>query len=536
MRVPRSLCLLLGCVSAGRACSTDEDCSLNGRCAASACACVAPWRGDDCGVLDVLPATAPDGALYRRANTSTWCASALRDDATGAWHAIVSLFADSCGLDSWTVNSELVHVVSASGPAGPYVNETVIRLPFSHNPKVTRAPDGTFLVFHIGCGDNATHRYGPCANGVTPLPPPPPAVRFTNAGGCLAPAGGVFPAWTSPAHKPLAPLVLAHGALCEANVSGWLIDRANNRLYSAAWPTAEVSIDCSACDAGAPATLIGPPAAGLRGSNGGFVFNKSTGTLQVGGCTGMCLSNGATGAHRPCGANSSEPWSLAQVHLVPCDSADALGWAEAHATAPPPLPKRCGGEFTEVLAARALDGPWVNSTAFGPAASGFPFSVDNPAPLFFTNGSVAVMFRSYQPYHSTIGIARADDWRGPWTLPAAPIFEGLAEDPFLWFQHATASYHALFHSLGACADVGCHAYSRDGVSWTLSPTPAYGFAVAFDDGTNTTFTRRERPHLLLDPTTGAATHLINGVQPPRSLQPGGGRGDASYTLVAPLRV
>jgi hypothetical protein len=145
------------------------------------------------------------------------------------------------------------------------------------------------------------------------------------------------------------------------------------------------------------------------------------------------------------------------------------------------------------------------------------------------------MFRSYAPYNSTIGLARAPSWRGPWTLPAAPAFAGHAEDPFVWFQPATSSFHALFHSLGACADAGCHAFSADGAAWTLSATPAYGFAAAFDDGSSVAFSRRERPQLILDPATGAPTHLINGVQPPAALQPRGGRGDASYSFVAPLR-
>jgi hypothetical protein len=550
----RAAVVLAALAALSAACVSDESCSLNGACTAGTCVCVAPWRGADCGELDVLPAATPDGALFRRANVSTWCASTLRDGA-GVWHAVLAEFADNCGLDSWTVNSQLVHAASAGGPAGPYANATRLRLPFSHNPKLARAPDGTFLIFHIGCGDNATHRYGPCAGGVTPLPPPPPAVRFTTAaGGCLAPAGGVFPAWTTPARRPLAPLAAAPGAVCAGDASGWLVDRANGRLYSAAWPTAEAYVDCSACDAGAPVTLIGPPpgAAGprtqLAGANGGFVWNKTDGTLRVSGCVGMCLSNGAPGAHAPCGSNASgEPWSAAQVHVVSCDSADARGWAEARAdargaaaaaaaAAPSPAPPRdCGGAFTELLSSPTLDGPWTFQTAFGPAASGFPASVDNPAPFFFPNGSVAVMFRAYLPFNSTIGIARADSWRGPWTLPTAPIFAGHAEDPFVWFQPATASWHALFHSLGACADVGCHAFSRDGAAWTLSPTPAYGLNVSFADGSRTAFTRRERPQLVLDPDSGAPTHLINGVQPPRALQPAGGRGDASYSLIAPLR-
>lgn len=141
-------------------CSSDADCNLNGVCAASGvCACVAPWTGEDCGVLDFLPARAPDGALYRRENVSSWCASTLRDDA-GVWHAVVAQMSDHCGLNSWQTNSQLVHVTSSSGPEGPYVNESLIRLPFSHNPKIARAPDGTFLIFHIGCGDNTTQRMG----------------------------------------------------------------------------------------------------------------------------------------------------------------------------------------------------------------------------------------------------------------------------------------------------------------------------------------------------------------------------------------
>jgi len=223
---------------------------------------------------------------------------------------------------------------------------------------------------------------------------------------------------------------------------------------------------------------------------------------------------------------------------VPCDAPDARGWEEARADAESPQTNAavaCGAGATELLAAPTLNGPWTNSTAFGPSATGFPFSVDNPAPYLLRDGSIAVMFRSYQPYHSTIGVARAPDWRGPWTLPSAPIFDGLAEDPTVWYSATTDSYHALFHSLGACADVGCHAFSVDGLNWTLSPTPAYGFTVAFSDGTNTTFARRERPQLVLDPVTNAPTHLINGVQPPSKDQPKGGRGDLSYTLIAPLQ-
>ena len=89
--------------------------------------------------------------------------------------------------------------------------------------------------------------------------------------------------------------------------------------------------------------------------------------------------------------------------------------------------------------------------------------------------------------------------------------------------------------MGGCSAVGCHAFSRDGVAWTLSATPAYDYRVAFSDGSATTFSRRERPQLVFDPETGAPTHLINGVQLPRAAQPGDSQGDYTYSIIVPLR-
>lgn len=535
---------------------SDVACSLNGALtAAGVCECVAPWRGPDCGALDFLPARAPDGALYRRANTSSWCASTLRAE-DGMWHAVVAQMAGSCGLNSWETNSQLIHLTSSSGPAGPYVNESVIRLPFSHNPKLTRAPDGTYQVWHIGCGDNSTKLMANCSGGVSPLPPPPPAVRFSNNGACMAPAGGVFPAWTSP-FGGLSPLALVRGDVCATKASEWRV-AADGHVSSAAWPEALINIDCDVCAEGAVAKLLGSAAtllgsaATLLGSAAGAADPKSTGglnytaegggLLQVLGCPGMCLSSGGGGASKPCGSKA-EPWEPTQLHLVQCVAPEAQGWSLA---SPPPLTPsapNCGIQYTELLTAPSLDGPWSFSTAFGPNATGshpfFPTSVDNPAAFFWPNGTVGVMFRSYTrasaAYHSSIGIARASDWRGPWTLPTEPIFAGLEEDPFWWHQASTDSYHALFHNMGGCSAVGCHAFSRDSFTWMLSPTPAYTYAVAFDDGRNTTFSRRERPQLVFDPETGAATHLINGVQLPRADQPHDSQQDYTYSIIVPLR-
>ena len=89
--------------------------------------------------------------------------------------------------------------------------------------------------------------------------------------------------------------------------------------------------------------------------------------------------------------------------------------------------------------------------------------------------------------------------------------------------------------MGGCSAVGCHAFSRDGWSWTLSATPAYNYTVAFVGGGTTTFGRRERPQLVFDPDSGAPTHLINGVQLPAAQQPRGSQRDYTYSIIVPLR-
>lgn len=541
------LALAAAVAAATAGCTTDEDCNLGGTCdAGGTCNCVPPWTGTNCGLLDFLPARAPDGALYRRANVSSWCASTMRDDATGLWHAVVAQMAGNCGLNSWETNSQLIHLVSESGPEGPFVNETLIRLPFSHNPKLARAPDGTWQVWHIGCGDDTPVPMGPCSGGVSPLPPPPPPVRLTNAGACMAPVNTSFPCFTSPQGFEVCPLVLSSDpAVCASNLSAWSVE--GTSYVNAAVATADVNVDCDSCAAGAILKMFadgkGQGGRTLGGASG-LVFNASTGQLMVAGCSGVCVSNGVAGASAPC-SHGGEPWFSTQLHLVPCNSSASLGWASAPVTArPEPAAPgtNCGISYTELLTASSPDGPWTFQTAFGPNNTVnpyFPVSVDNPAPLYFPNGSIGVMFRSYTresaQFHSSIGIARADDWRGPWTLPTEPIFAGLEEDPF-WWKDAAGNFHGLYHDMGGCSNVGCHAFSRDGWNWTLSATPAYDFSVTFTDGSTTVFSRRERPQLVFDPVTGVPTHLINGVQLPRAQQPSGpNQHDYTYSIIVPLR-
>jgi hypothetical protein len=45
--------------------------------------------------------------------------------------------------------------------AGPFTRKEVVLPEFAHNPTAVRAPDGTYLIYHIGCG-NGRPGYPPC--------------------------------------------------------------------------------------------------------------------------------------------------------------------------------------------------------------------------------------------------------------------------------------------------------------------------------------------------------------------------------------
>ena len=79
--------------------------------------------------------------------------------------------------------------------------------------------------------------------------------------------------------------------------------------------------------------------------------------------------------------------------------------------------------------------------------------------------------------------------------------------------------------------MGVHAFSTDGLNWTMSTSITYNTSVRFADGSLLTYKRRERPHVLV--RDGVPTHLYNGV-----LESGqkSGKKDRSYTLVAKLSI
>ena len=114
-----------------------------------------------------MPAYPPPAWL---GNTTSWGGSVLRAPgaaAAGEYHMYLAEMAGGCGMETWTTNSIIRHAVSSSGPAGPYQPREVIMQPFAHNPTAIRAPDGTYLIYHIGCGTPVGSRCADCAGGLT---------------------------------------------------------------------------------------------------------------------------------------------------------------------------------------------------------------------------------------------------------------------------------------------------------------------------------------------------------------------------------
>ena len=52
-------------------CSTDLDCSLNGRCSQGRCECDKPWSGDSCGTMRFRPVSFPQG-YGQSPNLTAW--------------------------------------------------------------------------------------------------------------------------------------------------------------------------------------------------------------------------------------------------------------------------------------------------------------------------------------------------------------------------------------------------------------------------------------------------------------------------------
>eukprot|EP01006_Ploeotia_vitrea_P058535 TRINITY_DN69645_c0_g1_i1.p1 TRINITY_DN69645_c0_g1~~TRINITY_DN69645_c0_g1_i1.p1 ORF type:complete len:534 (-),score=21.52 TRINITY_DN69645_c0_g1_i1:29-1546(-) len=229
----------------------------------------------------------------------------------------------------------------------------------------------------------------------------------------------------------------------------------------------------------------------------------------------------------------------------------------------------CGGLgdaiFNHISWADDLDAPpevWMKNMI---AVPGQTLHADLcPAnPLIFPNGTVLGFWidRTWRPsYDSVAKLMTANSWNTTYTMHTQTLWisnisdHTALEDPFLWYDKETESYHTLFHGMipqppppvdgqrsvpyrgeGPLSEAeqvarrqrdeqtnpigspaywvreseGRHAYSLDGKHWVLSPHFTYNTSVCYTDAPCYEWIRRERPHLIFDPKTGEPTHLSN---------------------------
>jgi len=191
----KAVALVLALAVSVDACSSDHDCSLNGECTAvhgnkQVCICDAPWTGDSCQTLAVLPvnsSTHPGAAAYGFApNVSSWGGSILRGQ-DGRHHMYVAQMKQG-GLIGWGTVSECIHAVS-DAPSGPFMRRDVVLSNECHGPVVIPDPvTQSLLMFHIGTGNSTS---GFMHHSATP--DGPWVASRTNPGSCGMPTAAFHP-------------------------------------------------------------------------------------------------------------------------------------------------------------------------------------------------------------------------------------------------------------------------------------------------------------------------------------------------------
>ena len=155
----------------GISCTSNLDCSLNGVCSNGVCVCDAPWKDslkEACSLLDVLPH--PDdyvpayGGGPTRRNTAwekqsitSWGGNIVRgQEPDPKYHLFVSTMDEGKGLGSWGTQSRIDHAV-ADDPMHQFTFVSTALPKFAHNASPLKAPNGSFVLFHVGRAGGAAN-------------------------------------------------------------------------------------------------------------------------------------------------------------------------------------------------------------------------------------------------------------------------------------------------------------------------------------------------------------------------------------------
>eukprot|EP01043_Picozoa_sp_COSAG02_P001905 COSAG02_NODE_42_length_46522_cov_109.704478_18_plen_197_part_00 len=132
-------------------CENDLDCSLAGSCVAGTCHCQSWAKGPSCAALNLQPPASPAAvvaAVQPAGNWTRWGSSVV--EYAGQYHLFSAEMADGCPLPVWGSKSTVIHSVSSS-PTGPFRRLGLAVPAEAHNPVLSRATDGTWLLWTCGC-------------------------------------------------------------------------------------------------------------------------------------------------------------------------------------------------------------------------------------------------------------------------------------------------------------------------------------------------------------------------------------------------
>lgn len=201
-----------------------------------------------------------------------------------------------------------------------------------------------------------------------------------------------------------------------------------------------------------------------------------------------------------------------------------------YTTAPASIPRDlfhwegAGGEqYVGIAWSASPLGPWTraNRTVNVPKFDGFEQAVaNNPAVVELDDGSLSLVFRQGKDYG--IASCHLPTWDGVCARQAVNSFANESrwhqtEDPFS-YRSPRGGYIMISHRIWGYETLnnetykggGTKAISLDGLTWTWAGDDAYSYRMAFDNGTEKLFLRREEPKLLFD-AAGTPTHLFNAV-------------------------
>lgn len=364
----------------------------------------------------------------------------------------------SCGLTTWSRNSQITHV-AATAPEGPYVRASVATPPWSHNPLVRPQPDGTLVLYHIGSG--AGGATDACAgNGTSPCGEQ--SFDTCNATACVA-----VPGYSCSAGFCSGDGASSSGGNCGADLAEPVLACSS---YASCAPLA-----AAACQA-----TPGCKSFGLSSSWG---FGKA-----------KLFSSGKAGL------TPNDQWSTwVQVGAMEdmYERTRAAGrWPE-----PPRALAPDGSCVLQMHTATSPDGPWLPYTN----ATISPCGSNNPGPYVAPNGTVFAVFTE-----NDMGLWRADTWRGPYELVTTGACGG-GEDPSLYIT-PNGDFHCLFHrSPFSDPDIAIgHSYSLDGLTWYSSLLPAANSSIVYEGLGVVIHGKRERPHVYLN-DAGDISHFVSGV-------------------------